>query len=152
MAAVIVNVYVPVVPAAGIPESVAVPFPLLNWSPDGSGGTPGVSDKIMGRVPVVVTVKVPNWPTVNVSESALVIAGAAMMATPLVLLGAEALSVARRSPPRGRDAVLFRSEARAIRHWARCGRCPDGARRADRGHGRWRPGVCRAGHPRGQAR
>ena len=59
MVAVIVNVYVPVVPAAGVPESVAVPFPLLKWSPDGSGGTPGVSDKSMGRDPVVVTVKLP---------------------------------------------------------------------------------------------
>ena len=54
--AVIVNVYVPVAPVAGIPESVAVPFPLsLNLTPDGSGGTASVADKLMGSVPVVVT-------------------------------------------------------------------------------------------------
>ena len=58
--AVIVNVYVPLVPVAGVPESVAVPFLLsLNVTPDGSGGTPGVADKLMGSVPVVVTVKLP---------------------------------------------------------------------------------------------
>jgi len=53
-----VNVYGPVVPAPGVPESVAVPFLLpLNVTPDGSAPD---SDKSMGIVPVVVTVKVPT--------------------------------------------------------------------------------------------
>ena len=48
LAAVIVNVYGPVVPAPGVPESVAVPFLLsLKVTPDGSGGTPA-SDKSWG--------------------------------------------------------------------------------------------------------
>ncbi len=50
--AVIVNVYVPPVPAAGVPESVAVPFLLsLNVTPDGRYAR--VADKLHGgAIPV----------------------------------------------------------------------------------------------------
>jgi hypothetical protein len=72
--AVIVREYVPTLPDAGVPLSVAVPFPLLtNVTPLGSAPvsvTEGVG------VPVVVTVKLPAAPTVNVELLALVIAGA----------------------------------------------------------------------------
>jgi hypothetical protein len=65
---------VPAVPDAGVPLSVAVPFPLLtNVTPLGSAPlslTDGVG------VPVAVTVKLPAVPTVNVVLLALVIAGA----------------------------------------------------------------------------
>ena len=67
----IVNLYVPPVPAAGVPESVAVPFPLsLNVTPDGS--VP-VSDKLGVGTPVDVTVKAQALPTVQVVWLALVI-------------------------------------------------------------------------------
>ena len=69
--AVIVNGYVPPVPAAGVPESVAVPSKLsLNVTPDGSAP---VSDKSALGTPVDVTVKVPAWPTIKVVTSGLVI-------------------------------------------------------------------------------
>jgi len=69
--AVIVNGYGPPEPAAGVPVSVAVPFPLsVNVTPDGSAP---FSDKTQGGTPLVVTVKVPAWPTVKVSTAELVI-------------------------------------------------------------------------------
>ena len=72
--AVIVNGYVPPEPAAGVPASVAVPSPLsVNVTPDGSGP---VSDNVELGTPVVVTVKVPAWPTVKVVPAGLVIPGA----------------------------------------------------------------------------
>ncbi len=55
----------PPVPAAGVPEIVAVPFPLsLNVTPRGS--LP-VSDNAELGAPVDVTVKVPAWPTSKVA-------------------------------------------------------------------------------------
>jgi hypothetical protein len=72
--AVKVREYVPPVPDAGVPLSVAVPFPLsLNVTPLGSAPD-SVSEGV--GVPVVVTVKLPAVPTVNVVLFALVIAGA----------------------------------------------------------------------------
>ena len=69
--AVIVNGYVPPVPAAGVPASVAVPSPLsVNVTPDGSAP---VSDNAELGTPVDVTVKVPAWPTVKVVPAGLVI-------------------------------------------------------------------------------
>src|ERR1043165_8227362 len=66
--------YVPPVPAFGVPESVAVPLPLLTKvTPPGS--TP-VSLIVGAGKPVVVTVKVPGAPTVKAALFALVIAGA----------------------------------------------------------------------------
>ena len=56
--AVIVNGYVPPVPAAGVPESVAVPSPLsVNVTPVGSAP---VSDNAHVGGPVDVTVKAPG--------------------------------------------------------------------------------------------
>ena len=84
--AVIVSEYVPPVPAAGVPPSVAVPFPLfvkvtpLGRVPDSLSA--GVGD------PVVVTVKLPAVPTVNVVLFALVIAGAVPPELPLGLKAA----------------------------------------------------------------
>ena len=72
--AVMVNGYVPPEPVGGVPASVAVPFPLsVNVTPDGSAP---VSDNVELGTPVVVTVKVPAWPTVKVVPSGLVIPGA----------------------------------------------------------------------------
>jgi hypothetical protein len=72
--AVIVKTYVPPLPEAGVPLSVAVPFPLFtNVTPLGS--VP-VSDSVGAGDPVVVTVKLPAVPTVKVVVLALVIAGA----------------------------------------------------------------------------
>ena len=69
--AVIVNGYGPPEPAAGVPVSVAVPFPLsVKVTPDGS--VP-FSDKTQGGTPLVVTAKVPAWPTVKVVTAELVI-------------------------------------------------------------------------------
>ena len=64
----------PPVPAAGVPASVAVPSPLsVNVTP---GGSAPVSDNVELGTPVVVTVKVPAWPTVKVAPAGLVILGA----------------------------------------------------------------------------
>jgi hypothetical protein len=72
--AVRVSVYTPPLPDAGVPLSVAVPFPLFtNVTPLGS--VP-VSVKVGVGDPVAVTVKLPAAPTVNVVLLALVIAGA----------------------------------------------------------------------------
>lgn len=65
--------YVLPVPAAGVPDSVPVPFPLsLKVKPLGSDPV-SVSDGV--GVPVVVTENVLAAPTVNVALLALVIAG-----------------------------------------------------------------------------
>jgi hypothetical protein len=66
--------YVPRLPDAGVPASVAVPFPLsVNVTPLGS-----VPDSVIAGAggPVAVTVNVPAAPTVNVVLFALVIVGA----------------------------------------------------------------------------
>src|SRR5713226_7723922 len=77
--AVIVKGYAPAVPDAGVPLSVAVPFPLfLKVTPLGSAPD---SDKDGVGVPVVVTVNVPTLPTVKVVLLALVIAGAWFIAS-----------------------------------------------------------------------
>ena len=70
--AVIVNGYVPPVLAAGVPAIVAVPFPLsVNVTPDGSVSRLGQCCTL--GTPVVVTVKVPAWPTAKVAAAGLVI-------------------------------------------------------------------------------
>jgi hypothetical protein len=74
LCALMLSEYVLPVNAAGVPASVAVPFPLsTNVTPVGSAP---VSVSAGSGKPVVVTVKVPAWPTVNVVLAALVIAGA----------------------------------------------------------------------------
>src|SRR5207245_5127650 len=66
--------YIAAVPAAGVPLSVPVPFPLsVKVTPLGSAP---VSVRVGVGVPVVVTVNVPAVPTTNVALLALVIAGA----------------------------------------------------------------------------
>ena len=121
--AVIVIGYVPPVFAAGVPEIVAVPSPLsVHVSPAGSAPT---TDNWHGGDPVTVTVKLPNWPTIKMvlpemviwqarltGRPTLVILGAAREAA-LVSWGAEAVSVARRSPPVGRDPSFCSVRRRA---------------------------------------
>jgi hypothetical protein len=71
--AVSVSVYIPPLPDAGVPLSVAVPFPLaMNVTPLGSA--PVAVRAGVGQ-PVVVTVRLPAAPGVNVAPFALVIAG-----------------------------------------------------------------------------
>jgi len=66
-------------PDAGVPLSVAVPFPLFtNVTPLGNAPV-SVSDGVGD--PVVVTVKLPAVPTVNVVVLALVITGACVLFT-----------------------------------------------------------------------
>ena len=78
MLAVSVMEYALPAPAAGVPDNVAVPFPLsLKVTPLGSAPV-SVSDGV--GVPVVVTVNVPAVPTANVVLLALVITGAAFAA------------------------------------------------------------------------
>jgi hypothetical protein len=68
--------YVPSLPAAGIPARVPVPFPLsTNDTP--VGRDPVLVNDGAGE-PAVVTVKVPANPVVKVVLLALVIAGAAL--------------------------------------------------------------------------
>jgi len=63
--ALIVNAYEPLEPTAGVPASVAVPSPLsVKVTPPGRGELPIDSDGV--GTPVVVTVKVPGAPSVNV--------------------------------------------------------------------------------------
>src|SRR5208283_2862413 len=69
--AVIVNGYVPAVPAAGVPASVAVPS-LLSVKVTPVGRLP-VSDNVHVGDPVDMTVTVPAWPTVKVLPAELVI-------------------------------------------------------------------------------
>jgi hypothetical protein len=81
--AVIVREYVPPVPDAGVPLSVAVPFPLFaNVTPLGNAPA-SVRDGV--GAPVVVTVKLPAVPTVNDVLLALVIAGAKFPSRPNTL-------------------------------------------------------------------
>ena len=62
-------------PAAGVPLNVPVPLPLsTNVTPAGSVAPPSVRDGAGN--PVVVTMKFPAAPIVNVVLAALVIAGA----------------------------------------------------------------------------
>lgn len=64
----------PPVPAAGVPESVAVPLPLLvNITPE---GRVPVRESVALGEPVVVKVKLPLVPTVKVVALALVMAHA----------------------------------------------------------------------------
>ena len=75
LVAVKVIAYVPPIPAAGVPESVPVPFRLsVKVTPEGKA-TPPLAMVGAGK-PVVVTVKLPSVPTVKVVAFALVIAGA----------------------------------------------------------------------------
>ena len=74
LAAVMVMGYTPEVPAAGVPETVAVLPPLLTKeTPEGRAP---VSVKVIGVVPVAATVKLPLVPTAKLVELALVKAGA----------------------------------------------------------------------------
>ena len=73
LVAVRVSGYVPPLPDAAIPLSIALPFPLsVNLTPVGS-----VPDSLKDGVgvPAVVTVKLPAAPTVNIALLALVIVG-----------------------------------------------------------------------------
>ncbi len=57
--------YVPPVPAAGVPDKLAVPSPLsVNVTPDGNAPD---SDKVGAGTPELVTVNEPSLPTVNVA-------------------------------------------------------------------------------------
>jgi hypothetical protein len=72
-----VRLYIPAVPAAGVPLIVAVPFPLFRkLTPLGSVPV-SVSDGI--GVPVVVAVKLPATPTVKVLLFPLVNTGATLI-------------------------------------------------------------------------
>ena len=74
LVAVRVSGYVPMVPDDGVPLSVALPSPLsANITPAGRAPD-SVRDGV--GVPVVVTVKLPAAPAVNVVLLSLVIAGA----------------------------------------------------------------------------
>ena len=73
--AVIVRLYRPVVPAAGVPAMVAVPFPLsVKLSPEGNAALLSLMDGV-GKA-VVFTVKLNAVPTVALALAALVMAGA----------------------------------------------------------------------------
>jgi hypothetical protein len=71
--AVIVRLYTPPVPAAGVPDNVAVPF-ALSVKVNPAGRAPDTDNEGVGW-PVAVTVKLPGRPTVNVAPAGLVIAG-----------------------------------------------------------------------------
>jgi hypothetical protein len=74
-------VELPPVPAAGVPDTVAVPLPLsVKLRPEGSVPKLGAMDVTVG-VPLVVTSKLPAVPATNVALSPLVKAGAAPMFT-----------------------------------------------------------------------
>ena len=83
LVAVRVSGYVPPLPDAGVPLSIALPFPLsVNIRPVGS-----VPDSLKDGVgvPVVVTVKLPAAPTVKIVLLALVIVGAVPPPLPATL-------------------------------------------------------------------
>jgi len=68
---------VPPVPAAGVPDNVAVPLACAtNVTPEGNDPVSPIVDV---GLPVEVTVKLPEDPTVNVAEDPDVMAGAASM-------------------------------------------------------------------------
>ncbi len=72
-----VKLYMPPVPAAGVPLRVAVPLPLsVKLTPPGSFPL-SLSVVVVGTPGLVVTVKLPAMPTVKVVLAALVIAGRA---------------------------------------------------------------------------
>ena len=74
LVAVMLNEYTPLLPAAGVPDRVAVPSPLsTKLTPLGS--EPNSDNAGVGK-PVEVTVKVPAEPSVNVVLAADVMAGA----------------------------------------------------------------------------
>jgi hypothetical protein len=105
--AVIVREYVPALPDAGVPLSVAVPFPLsLNVKPLGSVPV-SVSDGVGD--PVVVTLKLPAAPTVNVVLFALVIVGAVVTvkATPLLATPPTVTTTAPVVAPLGTGTVML---------------------------------------------
>ncbi len=64
----------PPVPAAGVPDSVAVPLPL-SWKVTPEGKVPD-SERLGAGYPEVVTVKLPAVPVLNVVALLEVIAGA----------------------------------------------------------------------------
>ena len=145
--AVIVTGYVPPEPGAGVPASVAVPSPLsLNLTPRGS---PPFSDKPGVGTPVVVTVRVPAWPTAKVVWSALVIPGAwltvrvklwvASGPTPFVavIVNGYGPPVRSRCSRKCRRAVPVVGERDPRRQCARLGQCAVGhpGRRDGKGPG-----------------
>src|ERR1700688_2610405 len=83
LVAVRVSGYVTPLPDAGVPLSIALPFPLsVNTTPIGS-----VPDSLKDGVvvPVVVTVKLPAAPTVKIVLLALVTVGAVPAPLPATL-------------------------------------------------------------------
>ena len=80
MLAVMVKLYVPPEPAAGVPSKLAVSVPAWLVKVTPAGRAP-VSDKVMSKPLLVragspaVTSKVPAWPTVKVAASAEVNVG-----------------------------------------------------------------------------
>jgi hypothetical protein len=83
LVAVRLSAYVPPLPDAAVPLSIALPFPLsVNIRPVGS-----VPDSLKDGVgvPVVVTVKLPAAPTVKIALLALVIVGAVLAPLPPTL-------------------------------------------------------------------
>jgi hypothetical protein len=92
LVALIVREYVPLVAAAGVPASVAVPFPLsTKVTPLGSAP---VSMRAGSGKPVVVTEKEPGPPTENVVALALVIEGASFTVSVKVCVALFTLLVA----------------------------------------------------------
>jgi hypothetical protein len=73
LTALIVSGYVPLVPAAGVPDSV--PFPLPLSTKDRPVGKVPVGDSAAAGDPVLVNLKVVDLPTTNVAVAALVIVG-----------------------------------------------------------------------------
>ena len=72
--AVMVMLYVPPVPVAGVPLSVAVPLALsVKVTPVGNAPVSVIAG---AGIPVVVTVNVPAWFTVNAALFALLMPGA----------------------------------------------------------------------------
>lgn len=96
--AVIVTGYAPEVPIPGIPERVAVLPPLLTKvTPEGRAPT---SVKVIGAVPVAVTVKVPVVPTPKFAVLALEIpGGVAAEATPTSTKLRRLATTANTAPP-----------------------------------------------------
>jgi len=104
--AVMVIIYMPPVPAAGVPESVPVPLPLsTNVTPEGS--EPVLLRLGLG-LPVVVTVRPPAVPVVKVALPPLVIVGRAPTVTVSLFDTAAVVGlVCTTSPPPQASAVLL---------------------------------------------